>query len=94
MTDKLPPLPETTVSTAYHIDGCGEPAYTPEEMQEYARQAVREAVPEGFVLVPVEPTEAMLQAALDCQDADPEDGPASEVYYGYKAMLAAAKEAK
>ena len=87
MNDKLPPLPETTVSTAYHIDGCGEPAYTPEEMHAYARQAVREAVPEGFVLVPVEPTEAMLKAAHSLPDV-------FSLGDEYKAMIAAAKEAK
>jgi hypothetical protein len=32
----------------------------------------------------------MIRAALDCQEADPEDGPECEVYYAYLAMLAAA----
>lgn len=41
-------------------------------------------------LVPLEPTSEMIQAALDCQDADPEDGPESEMYYTSLAMLNAA----
>lgn len=45
----------------------------------------------GMVSVPVEPTESMIRAALDCQEADPEDGPESEMYYAYRAMIAAAQ---
>lgn len=45
----------------------------------------------GCVNVPREPTEKMIRAALDCQDADPEDGHESEVYYMYMAMIKAAE---
>ena len=47
----------------------------------------------GWKLVPVEPTQVMLLEALDCQDADPEDGPLTEMYHAYKAMLNAAPAA-
>lgn len=47
-------------------------------------------IPEGWRLVPIEPTPEMINAACDCQDADPEDGCESETYHGYKAMLSAA----
>ena len=53
-----------------------------------------EAVPPGFALVPVEPTEAVLRALIDCQDADPEDGPMGEADALYRAMLAAAQGEK
>jgi hypothetical protein len=49
-----------------------------------------QAAPAGFKLVPLEPTEAMLRAAADCQDADPEDDYQSDLYFAWKAMLAAA----
>ena len=42
-----------------------------------------------LVLVPRVATEAMLEAAADCQEADPADGYASELHYAYTAMLAA-----
>jgi len=47
------------------------------------------AVPQGWKLVPIEPTPEMCAAGDDCQDADPrmDDSPS---YYGYKAMIAAA----
>jgi hypothetical protein len=49
-----------------------------------------ESLPWNLRLVPAEPSLAMIKAALDCQDADPEDGPECEMYYAYLAMLAAA----
>jgi len=56
-----------------------------------------QAVPTGFVLVPVEPTEAMRNAAIIEQEHHRKvslslygDGPASEIY---KAMIAAAPQA-
>ncbi len=45
---------------------------------------------EGWVSVPIEPTEEMIREALDCQEHDPEDDAKSEVYYMYKAMIQAA----
>ncbi len=42
-----------------------------------------------YVLVPRVATEGMLDAAADCQEADPADGYASELHYAYAAMLAA-----
>ncbi len=44
--------------------------------------------------MPIEPTEEMLNAACDCQEADPVDGYESEIFYAYKAMLDAAPEYK
>lgn len=44
---------------------------------------------DGMVLVPVEPTEEMIRAALDCQDHDPADPPECEIYHQYKAMISA-----
>lgn len=34
-----------------------------------------------FITVPREPTDAMIQAALNCQEADPVDGPESEMFH-------------
>ena len=48
--------------------------------------------PPGWRLVPEEPTEDMLSAAKDCQDADYRDGYESELFYAYKAMLSAAPQ--
>lgn len=45
---------------------------------------------EGWVSVPIEPTDEMIREALDCQEHDPEDDAKSEVYYMYKAMIQAA----
>lgn len=47
------------------------------------------AQPDGWMLVPMEPTLEMCRAGDDCDDADPrmDDSPS---YYQYKAMLAAA----
>lgn len=53
-------------------------------------QAPQGAVTPGFQLVPIEPTEEMCRAALNCQDHDPEDPPESEMYCLYQAMIAAA----
>ena len=48
-----------------------------------------QTVPEGWKLVPVEPTEEMVDAFIDSDiDIDPEQN----VIIGYKAMLAAAPE--
>lgn len=49
-------------------------------------------IPPGMALVPIEPTDEMCQAALDCQDHDPEDGPECEMYCLYQAMVAAAPQ--
>lgn len=100
MTDKLPPLkpsdhPEPRIMQWSKLEM--------EFIQDYARQAVREAVPEGFVLVPVEPTEAMRKAAVifangndvyknvSAEVLEIEEQIYAEVY---KAMIAAAKESK
>lgn len=44
-------------------------------------------VPEGYAIVPVEPTEEMLEAGR-CES----DGPANDVFYIYQAMIKAAQE--
>lgn len=58
----------------------------------YATPPSAAAQPEavGWKRVPIEPTTNMMNAAMDCQDADPEDGLSGEIYATYKAMLAAA----
>jgi hypothetical protein len=52
--------------------------------------SANESLPWNVRLVPSEPSLAMIKAALECQDADSEDGPECEMYYAYLAMLAAA----
>ncbi|WP_027855586.1 hypothetical protein [Marinobacterium litorale] len=49
------------------------------------------AIPEGYALVPVEPTDAMVDAALACADDEsiPEDAFAQSAY---RAMITAAQE--
>jgi hypothetical protein len=49
------------------------------------------ALPEGYVLVPVEPTAAMIQAGR-YTPCDEELGPAEDYRAVYKSMLAAAQE--
>ena len=80
---KLPKVPERLLrslpwSMRDHVE---------QWMTDYARQAVREAVPEGYVLVPVEPTDAMLEAARKLPDV-------FSIGDEWKAMFAAAQEAK
>lgn len=51
-----------------------------------------QAVPassEGWRLVPIEPTQQMIDAARDCQDADPDASAEQEAFHFYRAMLAA-----
>ena len=57
-----------------------------------ARKALAKQEPVGYMLVPIEPTEAMMRAAMDCQDADPGDSGETEMYYAYKAMLASLRD--
>jgi hypothetical protein len=45
--------------------------------------------PEGWKLVPMEPTEEMIRAAMDCQDADPGDSDETYFYHSFKAAIAA-----
>ena len=69
-------------------------AFRPQWLESIARplaHAIAAAVvPQGFVVVPEEPTEAMCKAGDDCQDSDPsmDDSPS---YYTWRAMIAAAK---
>lgn len=57
-----------------------------------ALQASAMVVPEGYKVVPIEPTKEMMDAALmaDCGEIDPR----SIIYADYKAMLAASPAAK
>jgi len=57
-----------------------------------AALATQPQAPQGWKLVPIEPTEEMCQAALNCQDWDPKDTPEAEMYCLYQAMVAAAPE--
>jgi hypothetical protein len=50
-------------------------------------------LPEGYVLVPVEPTEKMFKAGLGWRESDSElEGEYRMVYESYKAMIQAAQE--
>jgi hypothetical protein len=55
--------------------------------------APQQAIPSGWKLVPIEPTEEMITAACDCQDHDPADDYDSEIFHAYKAMLNASPTA-
>jgi hypothetical protein len=49
--------------------------------------------PDGYVLVPVEPTEKMFKAGLGWRESDSElEGEYRMVYESYKAMIQAAQE--
>lgn len=48
------------------------------------------AVPDGWKLVPIEPTQHMIREALNCQTYDPRDPAESEMYCLYQAMIEAA----
>ena len=68
MTDiKMPPLPEPEDVAPY----CGQRiyAFTAKQMYDYARAAVQANVPDGMVLVPIEPTREMWEAANKVDDA-------------------------
>jgi hypothetical protein len=94
--DERPKLPEPRVPMDNHQSTWDK--YSSAQMEAYAdareaavlaklaQQADRQRVPEGWKLVPVEPTWEMLEAALDCA-AKPSHREA------YAAMLAAAPEA-
>jgi hypothetical protein len=56
--------------------------------------SARDLLHTSLRLVPLEPTPQMIQAALDCEDADPEDSAQTELYYAYRAMLNAAPAAQ
>jgi hypothetical protein len=50
-------------------------------------------LPEGYVLVPVEPTDKMFKAGLGWRESDSElEGEYRMVYESYKAMIQAAQE--
>ncbi len=85
-------LPELPSPSGHHFIGDdAEGTYTADQMREYALAclAARPAagLPPGFVAVPLEPTEEMIDDALDCHDAGL--APESEVVAMYRAMLAA-----
>ena len=68
MNYKLPPLPEI----AHHY-WHSMPAYSPEQMQAYAIAAIEaQGVPDGWQLVPKEPTVSMARALLDYPESDEE----------------------
>jgi len=78
----LPPLPAPTGADTFGAD------YTAAQMESYARAAIAAhagiaAVPAGWALVPVEPTEAMRDAANTLPEV-------FSVGDEYRAMLAAA----
>ena len=77
---KLPPLP-----AEYYLV-CGRRTWDEKDMQEYARQAVREAVPEDYVVVPATPTNAMRDAG------NAHVLSRSTLFAAWNAMISAAKE--
>lgn len=91
---ELPPLPAQT-----HFPGWAPiPYYTADQMREYARAALAaKPVPEGWKLVPVEPTHDMKRAAIDVEIGDPEDRiimmTFEEARAVYRSMLSAAPPA-
>ena len=56
-----------------------------------AQAAMPLVIPEGYALVPIEPTKAMIDAAL--RDDYDEHDPRSIVYADYRAMVAEAQQA-
>jgi hypothetical protein len=48
-----------------------------------------QVAPSDWVMVPREPTQEMMRAAMDCQDADPGDSDETYFYHSFKAALAA-----
>ena len=72
MTDNLPPLP----SPKLHACRCGvvHADFDGESMEDYARAALAQAqsLPDGLVLVPVEPTVAIISAMMKSQARDDE----------------------
>lgn len=63
----LPPLPAPGIHPDEALDMGLEaiPYFTAEQVRQAQREAVAAAVPEGWKLVPIEPTEEMIQAAND-----------------------------
>lgn len=77
----MPELPEPW-TIRYHDDATGReigpptPLYTADQMHQYARDyaaalSQTAGVPEGWKLVPVEPTDAMMEAAMQREDDEP-----------------------
>ena len=101
VTDELPPLPFADLGFPWRLnakDGSVHSGgYTPEQMRDYARlclscarRAAPVNVPEGYKLVPVEPTQEMMHA----WDAAPFDIDSdTEFKNAYRYMLAAAPSA-
>jgi hypothetical protein len=84
--DGLPELPTVITWTE-----TGSPRYTADQMLAYGAQCRDAAVPEGYVVVPCEPTEAMLRA-LGGTKAYEGDIYSIRRKAAYKAVLAAAKK--
>lgn len=61
---KMPPLPDAVeqAKTEYKIFG---PTSVEKMLHDYARAAVQANVPDGWVMVPVEPTPKMVDATWD-----------------------------
>lgn len=95
MKYKLPPLPPQSSKVFRTAIGPVEVlAYTAEQMQAYAIAAIEaQGVPDGWQLVPKEPTDVMVRAALhlDLSYMPGHDGPDRAAVY--KAMLASAPPA-
>lgn len=99
----LPPLPKP-FAKLHHDDGyftmpardekMGQlhqtDVYTAEQLCQAVREAVAAAVPEGWKLVPIEPTQEMCVVDFDCDDSVGIDS----ARIIYKAMLAASPEVK
>ena len=80
--------------TKKHNLKIGTQLFTESQLQQAYEAGLRDAVPEGFTLVPNEPTMPMLielnEIAIIVAGLGHEDGPQRVLTDGYKAMLAAA----
>ena len=93
-TPKLPPLPKPDTHCFDEDTGKDVWSHSPEQMQAYALAAIKaQGVPDGWQLVPKEPTDEMVRAALhlDLSYMPGHDGPDRAAVY--KAMLASAPPA-
>lgn len=80
-------LPETFYGTRVSLRNFA--AYLMPRLATTAPVVPHEASGE-WVMVPREPTDAMIRAAMDCQEADPADGDESAFYHAWKAAITAA----
>lgn len=95
--DELPPLPKSRFVTDRH-SGTSFSSYTAEQMQDYARAALsatgkqQVGEPNGWKLVPIEPTWDMRNEGREFLIEGMEHQPERAAYFLWKTMVAAAPE--